>query len=989
MGIQSLTLAHVRAVNPILGSEESDESGAGTPFEQFLDRIVNRPRTTKPKSKPSRCTAERLESRLLLTTDTWRLAISGDWDTPGDWSTGLVPNATEDVVISHPGTYTITHSLSNADSFNSLSSSLTTVEIDLTAGSLTQLGATAPASTVKGTFTVSGGATLAVEGGTFTASGATTLSGANLTAVSGGQLLFPDATSYIGSNVANTAISATGVGSLISLTALTTFNGGGAEAPYYFATSVLPTSGGEIDLAGAVNSNGNANIITLDNTGGKLGVTGITSMANTNLTDTGGESLSFTKLTSLTADNLSVSGGSQLLFPDATSYTGNNGANNSILATGSTSLISLTALTTFNGGGAEAPYYFATSVLPTNGGEIDLAGAINSNGNANIITLDNTGGKLGVTGITSMANTNLTDTGGESLSFTKLTSLTADNLSVSGGSQLLFPDATSYTGNNGANNSILATGSTSLISLTALTTFNGGGAEAPYYFATSVLPTNGGEIDLAGAINSNGNANIITLDNTGGKLGVTGITSMANTNLTDTGGESLSFTKLTSLTADNLSVSGGSQLLFPDATSYTGNNGANNSILATGPTSLISLTALTTFDGGGAEAPYYFATSVLPTNGGEIDLAGAINSNGNANIITLDNTGGKLGVTGITSMANTNLTDMGGESLSFTKLTSLMADNLQASGGSQLLFPHATSYTGNNGANNSILATGSTSLISLPALLTFAGGGSEAPYYFTTTITASSGGEVDISGQITGAVQFTSSGGGIISTTGSGGLSSLTVSGPGSVFKLNPGAKIYTVTSLSVTGGATLDLTNNELLINYGGGADPIGSIAAEIATGYNAGAWNGTGIISSTARTNPSYALGYADSADPNNPANLAANQIEIMYTLQGDANLDAKVNGTDFNLMAAAFNQAIVNAWDYGDFNYDGKVNGTDFVLMADNFNQFASQSALATASSSANAASTGATQATTSSSSSDSNDVAGTVLGKQKKPKHGGKS
>ena len=53
---------------------------------------------------------------------------------------------------------------------------------------------------------------------------------------------------------------------------------------------------------------------------------------------------------------------------------------------------------------------------------------------------------------------------------------------------------------------------------------------------------------------------------------------------------------------------------------------------------------------------------------------------------------------------------------------------------------------------------------------------------------------------------------------------------------------------------------------------------------------------------------------------------------------NLDGKVNGTDFSLMATNFNQAVTAGWDEGDFNYDGKVNGSDFVLLADNFNQFA---------------------------------------------------
>jgi hypothetical protein len=144
------------------------------------------------------------------------------------------------------------------------------------------------------------------------------------------------------------------------------------------------------------------------------------------------------------------------------------------------------------------------------------------------------------------------------------------------------------------------------------------------------------------------------------------------------------------------------------------------------------------------------------------------------------------------------------------------------------------------------------------------------------------------------------------------------------------------VNSLSI--GGTLDVTNNEVFINYGSGTDPISSIAGWIQSGYAGGAWNGTGIISSTAQTNHNYGLGYADAADANNPAGLASGQIEILYTLLGDANLDGNVNGSDFTIMAKKFNQAVPNGWDKGDFNYDGAVNGTDFTLLAKNFNQAA---------------------------------------------------
>jgi autotransporter-associated beta strand protein len=159
------------------------------------------------------------------------------------------------------------------------------------------------------------------------------------------------------------------------------------------------------------------------------------------------------------------------------------------------------------------------------------------------------------------------------------------------------------------------------------------------------------------------------------------------------------------------------------------------------------------------------------------------------------------------------------------------------------------------------------------------------------------------------------------------------------------------LTSLSITGSGVLDIVNNHIIINYGSGPDPIASIAGWIASAaYGSGSavtWTGTGITSSAAAANPShYGIGYADAADPGNPAGLASGQIELMYTLLGDTNLDGKVNGTDFATLATNFNSSVTNGWDEGDFNYDGKVNGTDLQLLQSNFNQQANGSAVAAA-------------------------------------------
>jgi len=195
--------------------------------------------------------------------------------------------------------------------------------------------------------------------------------------------------------------------------------------------------------------------------------------------------------------------------------------------------------------------------------------------------------------------------------------------------------------------------------------------------------------------------------------------------------------------------------------------------------------------------------------------------------------------------------------------------------------------------------------------------------------------------------------------------------------------------TLSIGTTGVLDVANNEVLINYGSGSDPIGTIAGQIASGYAGGAWNGSGIISSVAQTNPSYALGYADSADANNPAGLQSGQIEILYTLLGDANLDGKVNGEDFVLLSGSFNMMVTAGWDQGDFDYSGAVNGTDFVLQSENFNQAAQIAVPAVVQ--AAVVSSVATPTTSTAAASDSNSVSSPVVSKhaaKPKPRHGHK-
>jgi len=258
----------------------------------------------------------------------------------------------------------------------------------------------------------------------------------------------------------------------------------------------------------------------------------------------------------------------------------------------------------------------------------------------------------------------------------------------------------------------------------------------------------------------------------------------------------------------------------------------------------------------------------------------------------------------------------------------------------------SSNYTGTLKVSGGVFTVTSEMTIAGGATLTQSAGSITAPQVSNSgTITQTAG--LASLGGITGTGTTsigTSSGASASLTVTSIKQPVITINNPGKLTILkNTNLVTNLANTLSISGNGTLDITNNRFYIDYSPGADPISSIAAWIQSGYNAGAWNGPGITSSTAAGNSkSYGIGYADSADPGNPAGLSSGQIEIMYTLLGDANLDGKVNGSDFILMAANFNKAVTNGWDEGDFNYDGKVNGDDFVLLADNFNQFASQSA-----------------------------------------------
>src|SRR3954470_20772033 len=95
------------------------------------------------------------------------------------------------------------------------------------------------------------------------------------------------------------------------------------------------------------------------------------------------------------------------------------------------------------------------------------------------------------------------------------------------------------------------------------------------------------------------------------------------------------------------------------------------------------------------------------------------------------------------------------------------------------------------------------------------------------------------------------------------------------------------------------------------------------VAAGRNAAAWNGAGIVSSTARGGGLYAVGVARSAEVVGTAGgtFAGQSVDpraalVRFTYAGDANLNGKIDVLDYGRID--FKPALgTSGWYNGDFN------------------------------------------------------------------------
>jgi fibronectin-binding autotransporter adhesin len=178
-------------------------------------------------------------------------------------------------------------------------------------------------------------------------------------------------------------------------------------------------------------------------------------------------------------------------------------------------------------------------------------------------------------------------------------------------------------------------------------------------------------------------------------------------------------------------------------------------------------------------------------------------------------------------------------------------------------------------------------------------------------------------------------------------LNALTVNAGTLAIAPNAGANsVSNVKSLSIGGGAKLDLSDNNMVV----GGNSVGTwngaaytgVTGYIASGRNGGGWGGTtGIVTSQTQAIAGNltTIGVATASQVKGIAatttsiwsgqTVTGSDTLVMYTYGGDANLDGKINVDDYTRID--FNVPLgASGWYNGDFNYDGKINVDDYTII-----------------------------------------------------------
>jgi autotransporter-associated beta strand protein len=171
---------------------------------------------------------------------------------------------------------------------------------------------------------------------------------------------------------------------------------------------------------------------------------------------------------------------------------------------------------------------------------------------------------------------------------------------------------------------------------------------------------------------------------------------------------------------------------------------------------------------------------------------------------------------------------------------------------------------------------------------------------------------------------------------GSGGLS---IAGSATARVQSGLTKAVTVASVSTAGSGQFDLTDNSMVIR----GMTVPQVQALVQQSFNAGHWNGTGGITSSAAAasaNGTTAVGFAGNAVLNTTSfkgveGLSPTDVLVKYTYYGDSDLSGTTTLDDFTLFLNGY-QTGGTTWTRGDYDYNGVVTLDDFTLFLKGYQQ-----------------------------------------------------
>jgi RHS repeat-associated protein len=752
---------------------------------------------------------EVLESRQLLTTDTWINPAGGSWDVAGNWNNGI-PGSSDDVVINDLDTGASVTISSNVETVNSITG---TGPLSISGGGLTVTAN----STMSGGLTMTGGSLTASGSAVlFTVTGTTTVNTASLYAQDGATLNLSKLMSYTGAVNQTTYLQAKGTGSRLLLTGLASITGAAGDC--CSSTQVQAMAGGDLELPHLTQISGPAVWVESDGSGSTLDAPVLASAQGTSgkayisgFQDSDGgtlllpllasctqgtitvqaATLSLPELSDIDDSSVLVSPGTQLTLKKVTSYTGSVNQTTNLQVTGPDSLLSLPKLSSITGAAGDC--CSSTQVQALAGGDLELPALTGISGPA--VSVESNGS----------------------------------------GSTLDVPSLASFQGGNGYTSGFQAT--------------QGGQIESPTLASLSGVTMT---IDGTGTQDTAQVASFVggTLTVSGGAPSFADLSDIDGSSVVVTSGSSLTLQKVTSYKGDNSGTTleasdSGSVLSLPELATITGAPvGCCDSIqveaLAGGALELHSLTQISgpavsvESDGAGSELD---ARALISAQGAAGKTSGLQASNG-----------GTLSVPTLASCTVETIT-VQAASLTMPDLNNTNATTINVTGGATLTLPAPTASSTASGSVVSVTGTGSSLQVGTDVLTALPTSGTglvinvpQLPQGMTldlnpngafsggTTFNVGSGAIVNIqSGTYGDGVTFNVGAGAIVNVQGGTYTGGVNV-GAGAIVNIQGGTFNGGVT-FNVGQGAVVDLTGGNA-VTYSGTLTGSGAGTVELSSG-------------------------------------------------------------------------------------------------------------------------------------------------------------